>query len=423
MSTVNDSDWVLINRGTSSYKCAAGDVKAKATSSDYMLVNRGSSSYKIQGPDFKSKIVDSDWILVNRGSSSYKCSGADFKKALGPAKSEVWADAYYWGNNGNNNINTGVNGDAYKSTAIIHSVGTKSIFTIGCKGVGSASNGDYAAATPSNGRGATVNWTENFNTYWGPGNVYLKAGTGAYVNQSGTAYTMNHLRQAEGFHDWQKYSGNNGTQRIYHNLGEVPGAVIVIGGFRSQYTAWHNKSSSVVHCVGTSSSNSGPDSSYNESFIYSSGTKPINAVTSTYIDITNENNHINSSGYEYLVLFFGGGGNGNDLIKCGQFTGNGSTSSGPTITMDFAPNFFLQWRADTYPTQYGYHSSGRLAAIKADNTIPGFAVRWDLTAGSVDISDSDLKLVKSWNSNGVTIERYYVFGINDSGVKYNYIAF
>lgn len=83
MSTINDTDVFLINRGTASYKCQANQLLDKVIDTDFLLVNRGSTSYKVAFSNANDVILDTDWLLINRGSTSYKVSGADFKTLLG----------------------------------------------------------------------------------------------------------------------------------------------------------------------------------------------------------------------------------------------------------------------------------------------------------------------------------------------------
>ena len=83
MSTINDTDVFLVNRGTASYKCQANQLLDKVIDTDFLLVNRGSTSYKVAFSNANDDILDTDWLLINRGSTSYKVSGADFKTLLG----------------------------------------------------------------------------------------------------------------------------------------------------------------------------------------------------------------------------------------------------------------------------------------------------------------------------------------------------
>lgn len=83
MSTINDSDLLLVNRSNSHYKVTAGDLTTKAQDADTLLVNRGGSHYQVSYADAGSKIQDTDELLIQRGSTAYKVSGAVFKQLLG----------------------------------------------------------------------------------------------------------------------------------------------------------------------------------------------------------------------------------------------------------------------------------------------------------------------------------------------------
>jgi len=52
---------------------------------DTFLVNRGSSSYKITAANLMSTILDTDLLLINRGSTSYKVTAADLKGFASPS--------------------------------------------------------------------------------------------------------------------------------------------------------------------------------------------------------------------------------------------------------------------------------------------------------------------------------------------------
>lgn len=78
MSTINDTDIVLINRGGDSYQMPISSAD-NLQDADLLLVNRGNISYKCTWLDALDKIEDTDILLINRGGVSYKVTGADFK--------------------------------------------------------------------------------------------------------------------------------------------------------------------------------------------------------------------------------------------------------------------------------------------------------------------------------------------------------
>ena len=106
MSTINDTDVFLINRGTASYKCQANQLLDKVIDTDFLLVNRGSTSYKVAFSNANDDILDTDWLLINRGSTSYKVSGLDFKTLLGQTFGwELDSNTAYWSTVGINSAN------------------------------------------------------------------------------------------------------------------------------------------------------------------------------------------------------------------------------------------------------------------------------------------------------------------------------
>ena len=82
MSTLNDTDTLLVNRGGSSYRLQVQDFDSKITDTDILLVNRGGSSYQVTRSNLFDKLLDTDLMLVNRGGSSYQINGSDVKAQL-----------------------------------------------------------------------------------------------------------------------------------------------------------------------------------------------------------------------------------------------------------------------------------------------------------------------------------------------------
>ena len=56
MSTINDSDVFIIQRGTSSYKQSAVDLMSTILDTDYMLIQRGIESFKVTCEDVKDQL-------------------------------------------------------------------------------------------------------------------------------------------------------------------------------------------------------------------------------------------------------------------------------------------------------------------------------------------------------------------------------
>ena len=81
MSTVNDSDTILVNRGGLSYQCQMSNLD-KLLDTDIVLVNRGGLSYQMPWSE-KSKLdVVGTTMLINRSSASYQVDGVDVLAAI-----------------------------------------------------------------------------------------------------------------------------------------------------------------------------------------------------------------------------------------------------------------------------------------------------------------------------------------------------
>lgn len=321
MSTIANTDWVLVNRGSTSYKCAAGDLKDKLTSSDYILVNNGSSSYKVQGPDIKDQIGDSHWVLINRGSTSYKCSGADFKDILGisyPAKSSLYKGGVY-------------SGFAFDKSVSTVDRTQESLVMIQMERSSSSSSNYWRLLGPRSINTAVVSpktyVSETMDTLDVGSGTLLSAKKNSPINNNGNNHIFASFLNHPGYLDTVMWSGNNTNaytaRTISHDLQERPGLVWVFVRYGSGHgtsvnpTFWHEG-------IG--------DTSY----IYN--------VTDSSITLTG----YNRSNVEYMAVIWGGGsqsqgGNGDGNIKCGSFT-----DSTQTVTTGFDTNFVWYYLQDEY---------------------------------------------------------------------------
>ena len=144
------------------------------------------------------------------------------------------------------------------------------------------------------------------------------------------------FRKAEKFFDVVTYTGNGGVQNISHNLGAVP-AVIIVKNTQSSYD-WG---------VYTASTGNGSLLLLNSTSAAASPANQWNNTTPTDTVFTVGNtNTSNRSGQTYVAYLFASdaGGFGDDgsesIIKCGSYTGNGSTN-GPEIDLGFEPQWLM----------------------------------------------------------------------------------
>jgi hypothetical protein len=195
-----------------------------------------------------------------------------------------------------------------------------------------SSNNTNAEATNS---GTLTNFYNN--GFKVDGNGIVGSSTDPYVSWT--------FRKASKFFDVVTYTGNGTAGRtISHNLGSVPGMIIV-----KQYQAGETRSWSVYH--------RGIDSSAPENYylklesttarLDDAGQWNDTAPTSSVFTV-GDSTYVNNNGESYVAYLFahnnnngGFGPNGSDdVIKCGSYTGNES-ADGPVIDLGFEPQWLM----------------------------------------------------------------------------------
>ena len=167
-------------------------------------------------------------------------------------------------------------------------------------------------------------------------------GTYNEINQSGKEFASWTFRKAKKFFDVVTYTGNGSfLQTINHNLGCEVGAIFI------------KRTDTSSNWVTAMRIGSG---SYAEMYLNTTGSNLGNfspSATSTYFNVggnwAGDASHaLNASGGNYVAYLFahnnndgGFGPDGDaDIIKCGSYTGNGSTN-GPEIDLGFEPQFVI----------------------------------------------------------------------------------
>jgi len=155
-------------------------------------------------------------------------------------------------------------------------------------------------------------------------------------NTNGETYASWTFREAAKFFDVVTYTGNGANRTIAHNLGSVPGCIIVkrtdtTGDWQVYHTSLANTEYLVLNSLNATATGT---TRWNS-------TTPTSSVFSLGTDAT-----VNANGGTYVAYLFahdaGGFGNsGNEsVIKCGSYTGNGS-ATGPTIDLGWEPQWLL----------------------------------------------------------------------------------
>ena len=171
----------------------------------------------------------------------------------------------------------------------------------------------------------------------------LGISSGDLHNKNNVDHVAWTFRKQPKFFDVQSWTGNGSTRTISHDLGSVPGTIIIK---RLDDTApW------VVYHRSLNAGNT-PEQYY----IYlhdaaaEAGSSPYmnnTAPTSTEFTLTSDG-HVNGNTNTYVAYLFahnnndgGFGSEGDqDIIKCDTYTGNGS-ATGPLIDLGFEPQFLI----------------------------------------------------------------------------------
>ena len=157
------------------------------------------------------------------------------------------------------------------------------------------------------------------------------------------------FRKAEKFFDVVTYTGNSTNRTISHNLGSVPGMMLIKK--TSGTGNWM-----VYHRGANGGTN--PEQYYgklNDVDAFSTLASAWNntAPTSSVFSLGDQI-HVNENGSTYVAYLFAhnnndgefGSAQDQDIIKCGYYNGNGTTDGSNKITLGFEPQFVFLKRSD-----------------------------------------------------------------------------
>tara|TARA_Y100000361_G_scaffold71386_1_gene63171 strand:+ start:288 stop:2234 length:1947 start_codon:yes stop_codon:yes gene_type:complete len=165
-------------------------------------------------------------------------------------------------------------------------------------------------------------------------------GTDGDTNFNGRDYVSWTFRKAPGFFDVVTYTGNGTAGRqISHNLGSVPGCIIIKCTSHSDNWYVHHRSVGATQVTLLNTTNGA----------YTSDKFNDTLPTSSYFELPADAS-TNGSGRTFVAYLFAHddqsfGTDGNEaIIKCGSYTGNGSTSN--VVNLGFEPQWLLVKRTD-----------------------------------------------------------------------------
>jgi len=236
-------------------------------------------------------------------------------------------------------------------------------------------------------------------------------GTNGAVTFSGDDFVSWTFRKQPGFFDVVTYTGNGTNQAISHNLDSTPGMIIVKRTDSSTNGFW------IVYHRGTSAS---PQNDY----MTLQTTQGVNqwvdwnetAPTSTQFEVGSV--YTNTSGATYVAYLFAhdaqdfGTDSDEAIIKCGSYTGNGSTT-GPIIDLGFEPQWILL-KGVTSGASYDWRIHDTMRGWTADGTGA------KLEPNTSDVEDTAECRLKCLPNGFQPSDNAAV--VNASGATYIYVA-
>ena len=171
-------------------------------------------------------------------------------------------------------------------------------------------------------------------------------GLSSAVNGSPNTYASWTFRKAEKFFDVVTYTGTGSVRTVAHNLGSVPGCIIIKATNDITFWATYHTSLGNTKAIEINTTNAAYTSS-----------APWNNTSPTSTQFTvGTSTDTNSSGITYVAYLFahnagGFGTAGTDnVISCGSFTANGSGDA--TVTLGYEPQWLLYKKTNAAGSWY-----------------------------------------------------------------------
>ncbi len=241
-------------------------------------------------------------------------------------------------------------------------------------------------------------------------------GSSARINETSKDYASWTFRKAPKFFDVVTYTGTgNNVQTVQHNLGTTVGSIIVKSA--SSDKDWHVWHKGLPNAAQSYMYLNYSDGAYTATDIWGN-----TAPTDTQFTV-GTNSDVNGLGITYVAYLFahndGDGGFGADgdadIIKCGSYTGNGS-STGPEIDLGFEP----QWVLVKCATAGGSSPAYEWYLMDTMRGMTGESDTWITVNSPVAESTATYSYVKP-EPNGFKIQSGQS-RVNASGETYIYIA-
>jgi hypothetical protein len=167
-------------------------------------------------------------------------------------------------------------------------------------------------------------------------------GSGGAVNQNTNKFVSWTFRKQPKFFDVVTYTGNGGTQNISHNLGSVPGCIIVKRLNNASNTGWPVYHRYDYQQHGFLNLDNGFTGAQEETWF---GNNLISVAPTSTVFTVGSNQDINANTNTYVAYLFahnagGFGLTGTDnVVSCGSFATDGSGNA--TVSLGYEPQWIL----------------------------------------------------------------------------------
>lgn len=161
-------------------------------------------------------------------------------------------------------------------------------------------------------------------------------GNSANSNNNGTDYVAWCFKKSKGFFDVVTYDGSGTAQTVPHNLGSVPGMILIkrISGSGSSWAVYHrSRGATKGLALDTNAGESTATSFFND-------TEPTSTVFTVGTNIST-----NNAGTQYVAYVFAhddqsfGTDEDQSIIKCGSYPGDASTDN--FVDLGFEPQWLM----------------------------------------------------------------------------------
>lgn len=240
------------------------------------------------------------------------------------------------------------------------------------------------------------------------GTTGFTIGADADYNTNAATYVSWTFREQAKFFDVVTYTGNGANRTIAHNLGSVPGCIIVkctstAYGWRVYHRSLGNTKFLTLNTTDAEDT----------------GSTLWNNTTPTATEFTvGTASSVNANGDTFVAYLFahdagGFGATGSDnVISCGSYTGNGS-ATGPTVTLGYEPQWVMIKKSSAAGTNWEMIDSMRGFTV---GSAGDSSLRANLTSAEVTATEYISPTATGFN---VTTS---AGAVNTSGDTYIYIA-